>query len=257
MAELEEAIETFWRARHGGGYPVDWAERLSQADAYAVNLALAGRHEAEGRRQVGWKVGLTAQAIRDQFGLPEPVFGVLFDDGRWPSGAERRIADFQPLGFENELCLSMGGRLCGPGVTEDSARRAVATIAPAMEIIETRGPLTLELFNVMIADNAQQRAFVVGEEVPYDPAIHDLGAATVDVRVDGRTIDSGRGEAVMESGAIASIVWLANKLAEHGRALEAGSVIMTGSFTRQYPIDRPMTVEARFDPFGGVVATFE
>ena len=257
MAELEDAIEAFWRARHGGEYPLDWAERLSQADAYKVNLALLGRHEEEGRRQVGWKVGLTAQVVRDQFGLPEPVFGVLFDDGRWPSGCERRIADFQPLGWENELCLTLGERLRGPGIAEDSARRAVATVAPAMEIVETRGPTTLDLFNVMIADNVQQRAFVVGEDVRYDPAVHDLGAAMVDVMVDGRTVDSGTGGAVMESSAIASVVWLANKLAEHDRALEAGSVIMTGSFTRQHPIDRPMKVEARFEPFGNVVATFK
>ncbi len=257
MAKLEDAIDAFWRARHGGEYPLDWGGRLSQVDAYKVNLALLERHEAAGRRQVGWKVGLTARAIRDQFGLPEPVFGVLFDDGRWPSGCTRRIADFQPLGWENELCLTLGRRLRGPGLTEDSARRAVAAVAPALEIVETRGPTTLDLFNAMIADNVQQRAFVVGEDVPYDPAIHDLGAAMVDVRVDGRTIDSGTGGAVMDSGAIASVVWLADKLAEHDRALEAGSVIMTGSFTRQYPIDRPMTVDARFEPFGNVAATFE
>lgn len=257
MAMFEDAIEDFWRARNGGEYPVGWRERLSQVDAYRVNLALIARHEAEGRRQAGWKVGLTARTIRDQFDLPEPVFGVLFDDGRWPSGCERRIADFGPLGWENELCLTMGGSLRGPGITEDSARQAVATVAPAMEIVETRGPATLDLFNVMIADNAQQRAFVVGEEVRYDPTIHDLGAATVDVVVDGQTIDSGKGDAVMESSAIASIVWLANKLAEHDRVLEAGSVVMTGSFTRQFPVDRPMKVEARFEPFGNVVVTFE
>ncbi len=258
MGSIDDAIEAFWRARQGGGYPVEWGgQRLSQVDAYKVNLALTERHLAEGRRQVGWKVGLTAQAIRDQFGLPEPVFGVLFEDGRWPSGGTRRIADFQPLGWENELCLTMGESLRGPGITEESARKAVATVAPAMEIIETRGPATLDLFNVMIADNAQQRAYVVGEEVPYDPAAHDLGAATVDILVDGQTVETGKGDAVMESGAIASVVWLANKLAEHDRALEAGAVIMSGSFTRQFPVDRPMKVEVRFEPFGKAEVTFE
>jgi hypothetical protein len=31
---------------------------------------------------------------------------------------------------------------------------------------------------------------------------------------------------------------------------------MTGSFTRQYKLDRPMRVEARFTTFGSAIATF-
>ena len=222
-----------------------------------MNLALVEHHAAEGQRQSGWKVGLTTQAIRDQFGLPEPVFAVLFEDGRWPSGVEKQISDFKALAWENELCLTMGETLRGPEVTDEAARLAVATLAPAMEIVETRGPNTADLFNVMIADNAQQRGYVVGDEIAYDPNSHDLGSSTVDVVVDGQTIDTGTGSAVMESDAIASIVWLANKLAEFDRALEAGTVIMTRSFTRQYPVDRAMTIEARFHPFGSAFVTFK
>jgi 2-keto-4-pentenoate hydratase len=156
MTNIDEAIEAFWQARHGGDYPIHWSARLEQTDAYRVNLALIQRHEAEGRRQAGWKVGLTARAIRDQFGLPEPVFAVLFKHGRWPSGTEKRIADFKPLAWENELCLTMSKTLRGPLVTEAAAQAAVATVAPAMEIVETRGPNTPDLFNVMIADNAAE-----------------------------------------------------------------------------------------------------
>ena len=61
MVALEEAIEAFWQARRGGAYPVDWGQKLTQEDAYQVNLALVEHHAAEGQRQSGWKVGLTTQ----------------------------------------------------------------------------------------------------------------------------------------------------------------------------------------------------
>jgi 2-keto-4-pentenoate hydratase len=56
---------------------------LSLDDAYRIQLALIARR---GAGRVGWKVGLTAQAIQQQFGVHEPVFGCLLADGRIESG---------------------------------------------------------------------------------------------------------------------------------------------------------------------------
>lgn len=256
MLDFDAAVEAFWSARRGGPYPLHLEKDLDQDSAYRINLALIDRHAAEGETQAGWKVGLTARAIREQFGLPEPVFAVLYEHGRWESGIEVALSGLTRPGWENELCLTLGETLRGPGITEGDVRQAVATVAPAMEIIEARGPNSIDGLYSMTADNGQQRAFVVGAETPFDPAVHDLGKATVEVFVDGDSQETAPGSAVMESSPLASIVWLANKLAEFDRAIEAGSAIMTGSFTRQYAIDRPMRAEARFDPFGSAVATF-
>jgi len=255
--DLARAIEDFWAARQPGGrYPLEYTGKLTQDEAYSVNLALLERHAARGEKQAGWKVGLTAAAIRAQFGLPEPLFACLFEHRRWPSGGTWSLAAMRGPGFENELCLVIGSRLAGPGVTIERARAAVAAVAPALEVIETRGPNSLEGVAPLLADNGQQYAFVTGPEVAFDPAVHDLGTTALDVLIDGVVQERAYGSAVMESSPLTTIVWLANKLAAFGRALEPGDVVMTGSFTRQYKLDRPMHVEARFAPFGSVVATF-
>ena len=36
-----------------------------------------------------------------------------------------------------------------------------------------------------VADNCQQRAFVVGAETTYDPAIHDLSKTSCELYIDG------------------------------------------------------------------------
>ena len=60
----------------------------------------------------------------------------------------------------------------------------------------------------------------------------------------------------MGEGALLSVVWLANKLAEFGLGIEAGQVIMSGSFTRQYVITDGIAIQSRFSPFGTVTARF-
>jgi 2-keto-4-pentenoate hydratase len=83
----------------------------------------------------------------------------------------------------------------------------------------------------------------------------DLSKATVDVFVNGRHSEQALGAEVLGNPA-ASVAWLANKLAEFGRRLEAGMQIMSGSMTRLYPAKAGDAVEARFAPFGTVTTSF-
>lgn len=150
----------------------------------------------------------------------------------------------------------MGKTLKGPPVSEDEVADAVATLAPAFEIIERRTPPGKGNQPLSAADNGQQRAFIVGTEIAFDPAAHDLGKASVDVYLDGEFQEKAFGNEVMESSPLTSIVWLVEQLAAYDRSLEAGSVVMTGSFTKQYGLDGPCQIEARFQPFGTVTAKF-
>ena len=68
-------------------------------------------------------------------------------------------------------------------------------------------------------------------------------------------MESAPGTNVMGDPA-ASVAWLANRLSEFGLALEAGAKVMSGSFTRQYPIALGDVAEAVFQPFGKVSAEF-
>ena len=49
-----------------------------------------------------------------------------------------------------------------------------------------------------------------------------------------------------------SVVWLARKLGQFGRAIRAGDVIMTGSFVRQFPLAAGDSVRVAFSGIGNV-----
>jgi len=256
MVDFEKVREDFWQARNGGPFPVQWKEDLDVPTAHQICLKLIENHTAAGDPQAGWKVVLTAKAIREQVGAKSPTFAVLFSSGHWPSGTTYPYADLTRPGFENELCLTMGKTISGPNVSEEEAKAAVATVAPAFEIIEHRPPPGQNTPALSAADNGQQKAFVVGEETAYDPAVHDLGTASCELYIDGEFQERAYGNEVMESSPITSLTWLAGKLSEFDLALEAGMTVMTGSFTKQYRFENPTDIEARFDPFGTVKVTF-
>jgi 2-keto-4-pentenoate hydratase len=250
--EIEAATAQFEAARKRGEYfPKAWADRLAIDDAYRILLALIARRRAAGSSRIGWKIGLTAKAIQEQFGLHEPVFACLLADGLIQSGHAFRFEELVKPGFENELCIVLGRDLTADTTPQDVAA-AVAAVYPAFEIIETRGDLSGQLA-LAIADNGQQKAFVLGSPVGAE-ALPELSTVRVRVRINDTEVATAYGEAVL-GHPYNAVAWLATKLAQFGETVRAGDYIMSGSFTRQFPLSRSDRFEAEFDGIGSVSAT--
>ena len=248
----DAAADILARFDAGEHFPDVWRGRFDLMDGYRVQLAIAVLRTARGDRRIGWKDGLTAEAIQKMEGFDEPIFACLFASGRLESGAALRHADMRDPAFENELCITLGAPLAGPNVTAAAARAAIATVAPALEIVERRGRLA-DAPPLGVADNLGQKAFVTGAPIAL-AAGFVLGEAACDVQVNGISVSQGKGVAVLGDPA-RSVAWLANKLAAFGRRIEAGEPIMSGSFTVPTALNPGDRVVSRFTPFGEVAAT--
>lgn len=239
------AIESFWAARQRGEwFPVAWENRLTNDQAYQVLFGIMERRIAAGEQQIGWKVGLTSKAIQAQFQVHEPVFGCILESR--PSGHVFAPADLIAPGFENELCLRLGSDLSGT-ITREQAAAAVASVHPSLEIIETRGNLTTQLA-LALADNAQQKTVILGAAVPLPAVLETIEAR---VTINGQVAGTGTGDAVL-GNPLHSLMWLSEKLAQFGRSLKAGDIVMSGSFTRQFPINPGDTIRCDFSGVGAV-----
>jgi 2-keto-4-pentenoate hydratase len=240
------AIDSFWAARQRGEhFPAEWFDRLTLDEAYRIQLGLIDRRCAAGERQIGWKVGLTAKPIQQQFGFHEPVFGCILESGG--SGYAFRPGDLIRPGFEPELCLRVARPLAGD-VTVAEVRSAIDAVYPSLEIIETRGDLAAQIA-VAMADNAQQKTIILGNPVPLGERELDKVEATI--QINGRSVATGRGDGVL-GNPLNSVVWLAHKLPEFGRGIRAGDLVMSGSFTRQFPIEPGDSVHVEFAGIGDV-----
>jgi len=242
-------VEIFWQARQRGEYfPRDWFDRLSIDEAYQVQLGIIDRRVAGGETHIGWKVGLTSKPIQEQFGFHEPVFGCILESV--PSGSVLRAAELIAPGFESELCLRFGAGLSGD-ISIAQARAAVAGVHPSLEIIETRGDLSAQVALAM-ADNAQQKTVVLGDGVPLGD--RRLEQVACRVAMNGDVVAEGTGAAVL-GDPLNSVQWLAGKLAQFGRAIRAGDIVMTGSFVRQFPLKAGDAVRVDYAGIGAVAVT--
>ena len=244
--EVARALHQAYRA--GGMFPDDVYGHLDLPQAYRAQLALIDFWKADGEQPVGWKVGLTSKAMQAQQRVHEPCFGHLLASGRLTSPAQAPFDGMVSPGFENELCLRLGAPLGGT-VTAEQARAAIEAVAPALEIVEKRGVFGDD-FPLAMAGNAQQRFFVVGAFQPLDPDF-DLATTSATVTVNGEERERATGAEVLDNP-VNSVVWLAGALAAYDRTLQAGDLIMSGSFTKQYPLTQGDKVETVFDPFGAV-----
>jgi 2-keto-4-pentenoate hydratase len=245
--DLTRAIDDFWTARaRGEFFPHAYCDRLTLDDAYRIQLALIERRIAEGEHHIGWKVGLTARAIQEQFGFYEPVFGCILETH--PSGRVFSAAELIHPGFETELCIRLADGLEGE-VSTQQLRDAIDVLHPSFEIIETRGDIVKQI-SLAVADNAQQRAVVLGKPVRFTPDML-LDEVEARVEINGREVATGLGSAVL-GNPLNSVTWLAGKLGQYGQRLRPGDVVMTGSFVRQFPLLPGDTAMADFSGVGRV-----
>src|SRR5262249_17400296 len=131
------------------------------------------------------------------------------------------------------------------------ARGAIDVVYPSLEIIETRGDFTAQIALAM-ADNAQQKTVILGTAVPLGALA--LEAVECTVRINGSTVATGLGDAVL-GNPLNSVIWRARKLSEFGRSSQPGEIIMSGSFTRQFPIEAGDRIQVDFAGIGAVQAS--
>lgn len=239
--------------RNNEAFPDSCLGLLSIEDAYLIQFELAQLREADGDSLTGWKVGLTSEAMQIQQEMHEPCLGHLLQSAQVSSPAKFQFDDLISPGFENELCFKLQAPLSGANVSFEEAAAAIGEVAPALEIIERRSDFR-EDFPLAIAGNAQQKCFVTGPFIPFSQDI-DLPQVVATVSLNGEVQETAAGDKVL-GNPVNSLIWLAAKLSEYDRTLEAGAVVMSGSFTKQYTIERGDVVRTAFEGIGAVEAHF-
>ena len=226
---------------------------LTLDEAYEAQFALLQHRQNDGEKLAGWKVGLTSQAMQIQQGVHEPCLGHLLVSGHRGSSARFEFDEMMSPGIENELCLEIGNRLEGKNVSFEEAAASISAIAPALEVVEKRSVFGAD-FPLAIAGNAQQLAYVTGAFVPVTQEV-DLSTIEVSVEINGKTAEQATGAEVL-GNPVNSLIWLAGFLSDHNLAIEPGSRIMSGSFTKQYAVSKADNIRSYFTQFGEVVAEF-
>ena len=243
-AQEERVVVPLITARHPG---------MTVDDAYAVQAEWARRRREAGRTVFGHKIGLTSKVMQVATGITEPDYGVIFDDQAYESGADIPHASFSNVRVETELAFVLKAPL-EADATVDDVLAATDYVVPALEILNSHIELAGRTIVDTISDNAALGAVVFGQH-RIDPRETDLFWVSAVLSRNGDIEESGVAAAILGNPPL-GVAWLAQKLGQHGTRLEAGELILAGSFTRPMWVEPGDVVRADFGPFGEVSCRF-
>src|ERR1700678_506736 len=111
---------------------------LGMADGYAVQKQLTALLLADGDRVAGYKVGLTSRPMQQMIGVDQPDYGPVLASTIYADGDAVSRGAFIAPKLEAEIAFVLGSGLAGPGVSVLDARRAIAGMTAAVEIVDSR-----------------------------------------------------------------------------------------------------------------------
>ncbi len=220
---------------------------LTLPEAYEIQNAILRLRELRGEKVLGYKVGCTSRVIREQLRVDEPIFGRVFNTGCFRSGVRLSHASYANLAVEGELAVRLGRDLAG-ALSVEECLAAVEAVFPVIELHHYVLSETWPAGAWLVASNGMHAGFVHPEVEKPCRGLSDFGY-TLGIRIDGVTVDTFA-EPEMIPAPVRSLRWLAGRLAECGRNLSRGQVILTGSPMKLYPVAAGSRIEVDAPPLG-------
>ena len=187
----------------------------------------------------GYKLAMTTAALQAANGVSEPCLGLILHDNIRHSPCNLKAANFVQLGVECEIAVRLGADIPQSGAPYDRKKvsEAIESLSTAFEVIDIRRSPGVDpklQFITGVAANVYNEGVVLGAPVG-DWHNLDLETAYGSMSINGELVGDGHGSDVM-GHPLEPLAWLANKLAEQGRGLTAGMVIITGSIVSPKPL---------------------
>lgn len=221
--------------------------------AYEVQQELTTARLAAGGRVMGRKIGLTSQAVQQQLGVDRPDFGVLFADMEYDEQPPIPIHAFLQPRIEAEIAFVLGADLDGD-LDPTTVAAAVAEVAAALEIVDSRIADWDISFADTVADNASSGGFVLGAVRSTLDRFTPVDAEMTMTR-DGEVVSTGAGAACL-GDPLTALTWLGRTAQELGDPLRAGQVVLSGALGPMVPVAPGDTFTAEVTGLGSVTARF-
>lgn len=250
MLDPKVVARQLYDARRTGVPVPPFGEGLGAEEGYRIQQELVRLLLADGDRIVGHKVGLTSKPMQRLIGMDSPDYAPVLASTVYADGADVPLGRFIQPKIEAEIVFVLGSALRGPGVSVLDAARAVAGVAAAVEIVDSR----IEDWKIGLADTigdlASNGAVATSSRLVPLSGLDTRLLGMVLTR-NGELVDTAAGAAALGDPVLV-VAWLANTLGELGVGLEPGHLIMTGALHAAVPMAVGDVFRAEFASLGSV-----
>jgi 2-keto-4-pentenoate hydratase len=223
---------------------------LTVPEAYRIQQANVERRLKRGEHVVGHKIGLTARAMQEMFGVNEPDYGHLLDTMLHDERVPLDLGTLIDPQIEIEPAFVLGSKLQGPNVGVADVLAATEYVCVCFEVIDSRIIDWRVRLQDTVADNGSSARVVLGA-FKADPNALELDNLGTELELDGVVRETGNTSAILGHPAN-GIAWLANRISEFGLTLDAGHVVLPGTCTRCVRIGGHSRVAGRIEGLGEV-----
>jgi 2-oxo-3-hexenedioate decarboxylase len=247
---IADALLTARRERKAIAPLTDDHPELDLAGAYEVQDLFFAGLLAEGERVVGAKLGLTSRAKQEVMNVGDPLYGRVTDSMLLEHGAAVDVDNLIQPRAEPEIAFLLARELAGPA-TVTSVLAATDVVMCAVDVLDSRYENYRFQLPDVVADNCSSGRFLLGPLARRPDEMIDVRLVGCVLRSQGNVVATAAGAASMGHPA-AAVAWLANRLAERGESLPAGSLVFSGGLTAPIPISHGSHITAEFDGLGMV-----
>jgi 2-keto-4-pentenoate hydratase len=257
-AAIQQAAKLFVEARRTGRLIPELPEACRPANTADVNAIIDEVTAQLDETVGGWKIGFVYSPRQ------KPVICPVFDSRLFRSPARVPLSLTPGLNIEPEISFRLTQDLPPRANPYRPAEVADAVIAcPSLEIVDTRFDVSRRTIRQMLddrksrfealADHNTCGAYIVGEG-RRDWQEFDFAAMRMVMRTkDLVMVETVGGHAFTDP--FLPCVVLANEMRHRG-GMQAGQVLVTGSFCGFFPAQPDQPVTAEFVGFGSAEATF-
>ncbi len=218
----------------------------SVEEAYRIqDQVLKMKINDNGETLRGYKISLTSEETQKMFNHDEPLYGALTNRNLVDNA---RYSDYNAPKLEMEIAFLVQEDLSVEDSVDDLISKCL--IAPGLEIPDGRYKEWFPNASKyeITADSAVAGGVTFGQSdfSTYEKLDDIKGVLTL----DGEVVKEGRSSEVMGHPAKA-VKWLVQKLHDHGKIIEAGKVISSGTFNLPVDLEKGH-YEAEYENIGTV-----
>jgi 2-keto-4-pentenoate hydratase len=256
MSNLQVLADSFYDAFYSNSWRNSSTSLLglSIPDSYRIQNIVCQKRVEAGEDVIGYKVGCTSVAIRDQFGIEEPISGRLFSPHIYSEGIQINRQLYANCAIEPEIVLTIGSDLFGQDLPDETLINAIECVSPGIELHNYTFWHDPPCLQELICSGGIHAGLIVGDKKISPRDLH-FKNDIFSVYQDDKLIASASALEIM-GGPLNSLRWLVNSLSSFGEILKEGSLVIPGSPTELISVTHDCDVEVVIQNVGRVSATF-
>ena len=223
---MQELARKFYEAFYSGQFVRDPGFSISSLtieDAYRIQELVIKMRGTRGERPIGYKVGCTSDAIRNQFGLNEPIVGRLMSPHIYRSHKTFSLDRFFKCAIEPEFVFNIKDNLKGDSLDCDLTRDSIGYAAAGIEVHNLKFWYSPPTSQELIASNGIHACLIIGEDETM-PSKLDFKTESFRVFKNEILVAEGKASEIM-GDPINSLRFLVSHLSSRGQTLKAGQLV--------------------------------